>query len=113
MNFNDYQTQARQTAVYPDKGNNFIYPTLGLVDEAGEVAGKVKKFIRDQHKYTPGELNEADRTELLKEMGDVLWYVANLTAELGCDLNTVAQLNVDKLTSRAKRGTIGGSGDNR
>ena len=113
MNMQEYQAQALQTAVYPDIGNNFIYPTLALADEAGEVAGKVKKLIRDKQKFTPAELNDDERAELQKELGDVLWYVAALAQELGLSLDAVAAANLKKLASRQQRGVLGGSGDDR
>ncbi|HPW39210.1 MAG TPA: nucleoside triphosphate pyrophosphohydrolase family protein, partial [bacterium] len=70
MNFNSYQQAAAQTAVYPNLGNNFVYPTLGLVGEAGEVAEKIKKVLRDDN----GQLSAEKKQELMKELGDVLWY---------------------------------------
>ena len=113
MNFKEYQKKSRVTAGYPNKDNNFIYPTLGLVGEAGEVADKVKKHIRDDDIKTPGELSDAQKIELMKELGDVLWYISQLTSELGGDLEEIAQMNIDKLYSRMERNKIGGSGDNR
>jgi NTP pyrophosphatase (non-canonical NTP hydrolase) len=109
MEFNEYQNKARETAFYPDKDNNFIYPTLGLVGEAGEVAEKIKKVLRDE----AGIVSEEKKLEIAKELGDVLWYIANLSKELGLDLETVANMNLDKLFSRKDRGTLGGNGDNR
>ncbi len=109
LNFNSYQQAAAQTAVYPNLGNNFVYPTLGLVGEAGEVAEKIKKVLRDDN----GQLSAEKKQELMKELGDVLWYVARLAAELGLELEQVAQYNLAKLTSRQERGKLGGSGDNR
>ena len=109
MNLNDYQTAALQTAVYPNQGTNFAYPALGLAGEAGEVADKLKKVIRDHG----GVLTDPVRDAVAKEIGDVLWYVAVLASEMDYDLNTIAQINIDKLTSRQQRGVISGSGDNR
>jgi len=109
LDFNSYQQAAAQTAAYPDLGNNFIYPTLGLVGEAGEVAEKIKKVLRDDD----GQLSAEKKQELMKELGDVLWYLARLAAELGLELEQVAQRNLAKLTSRQERGKLGGSGDNR
>ncbi|MEB3321097.1 MAG: nucleoside triphosphate pyrophosphohydrolase family protein [Cyanobium sp.] len=109
MDLSTYQSRARGTARYPDAGANPIYPTLGLCGEAGEVADKVKKVIRDGGGvFTPGHV-EALRLEL----GDVLWYLAQLATELGLDLNEVAAANLEKLASRAARNVIGGSGDQR
>ena len=109
MLLNDYQQQSRQTARYPDAGNNLIYPTLGLTGEAGEVADKVKKLIRDRG----GVVDERFTEDVALELGDVLWYVAQLAQELGYDLEEVAAANLDKLSSRAARGRLGGSGDDR
>ncbi|MDD3940261.1 MAG: nucleoside triphosphate pyrophosphohydrolase family protein [Candidatus Pacebacteria bacterium] len=109
MDFNEYQNKARQTAIYPDKDNNFIYPTLGLVGEAGEVAEKMKKVIRDD----AGIISEEKRTEIVKELGDVMWYIANLAKELNVDLEDVALANLEKLQSRKQRDQLHGSGDNR
>jgi NTP pyrophosphatase (non-canonical NTP hydrolase) len=109
MEFNEYQKEARKTAAYPNKDNNFIYPVLGLVGEAGEVAEKIKKVIRDD----AGVISEEKRQEIKKELGDVLWYISNLSYELKFDLEDVAQSNLDKLFSRKERGKINGDGDNR
>ena len=109
MEINEYQTEARKTAVYPDIGNNFIYPTLGLCGEAGEVAEKVKKILRDEN----GNLTLQNIEKLTKEMGDVLWYLANLSTEINVSLEEVAQKNLDKLQSRKDRNKIHGDGDER
>jgi len=109
ISFNDYQEAARGTAVYPELGKNFVYPTLGLVGEAGEVAEKVKKIIRDKD----GIITSESREELKKELGDVLWYLANMCSELDLNLEDVAWFNLQKLHSRMQRGKIKGSGDNR
>ena len=109
MNFKEYQEKSAETALYPNRGQNFIYPTLGLVGEAGEVAEKVKKILRDND----GKLEETRVQEIKKELGDVLWYVAALCRELGLDMGEVARLNIEKLQSRKKRNKLGGSGDDR
>lgn len=109
MDFNEYQNKARETAMYPDVGNNFVYPTLGLAGEAGEVAEKIKKVIRNDG----GVISDEKRMEIKKELGDVLWYVAQLSTELGLALGDVAQGNLDKLASRKERGVINSQGDNR
>lgn len=109
MNFSDYQTRSRATAVYPDAGNNILYPTLGLCGESGEVAEKIKKMIRDD----AGVLSEERRDALAKELGDVLWYAAQLATEAGLDLGAVAEANLEKLLSRQQRGALHGSGDDR
>ncbi|MFM1901460.1 MAG: hypothetical protein RLZZ216_2036 [Cyanobacteriota bacterium] len=109
MDLNGYQQAARTTARYPDVGHNPIYPTLGLAGEAGEVADKVKKVLRD----ADGCFDEQIREDLKLELGDVLWYVAQLASELGLSLESVAAANLEKLSSRAERGMLGGSGDRR
>jgi len=109
LTFNEYQRRAAETAKYPNVGSNPIYPTLGLAGEAGEVCEKVKKVIRDQN----GQFDEAAILAIQKELGDVLWYVARVAAELGLDMEQVAAVNLDKLASRKERGQLSGSGDNR
>jgi len=109
MDFKEYQEKADLTAIYPDKGTNLTYPTLGLCGETGEIAEKLKKLYRDKG----GVIDDKWREETTKELGDVLWYLAALSRELGYDLEYVAQTNIDKLQSRKERGTIQGSGDNR
>lgn len=113
MKISDYQTIALSTL---GDGQDFggISPklmdqVLGLVGESGEVAEKFKKLIRDQK----GELTEVDKAEIVKELGDVLWYITTISHLLGADLETVAKVNNQKLLSRQKRGKIAGSGDNR
>ena len=106
MNINTYQQHASETAIYKDK---LIYPTLGLAGEAGEIANKVKKILRDNS----GNLQESVREDLICELGDVLWYVAALATDLNVELSEVANKNIEKLNSRKNRVTIGGSGDNR
>lgn len=107
--FDQYSKQAAETIDYPDAGNNLYYPALGLCGEAGEVAEKIKKIIRDKN----GEVSARDRIELTKELGDVQWYINALCFELRIELEHVAVGNICKLKSRVKRGVIGGSGDNR
>ena len=109
MDFNTYQKNARLTAQYPNLGSNYIYPTLGLVGEAGEVAEKVKKVIRDKK----GIFDEESKKGLKKELGDVLWYVSNLCTEFNFSLDDIALQNLEKLKLRAARGKISGSGDDR
>jgi NTP pyrophosphatase (non-canonical NTP hydrolase) len=104
-----YQRRSRATARYPDVGSNPIYPTLGLCGEAGEVADKVKKVIRDHD----GLFTDDTRAALELELGDVLWYVAQLATELGLDLEAVAEANLVKLASRSARNVIAGEGDHR
>lgn len=106
--FNDYQRKTGDTAIYP-KGQAVEYLTLGLVSEAGEVAGKVKKVIRDNAgKFTP-----EDMLEIQAELGDILWYLARMADLIGFDLSEVADNNLEKLRSRSARGVLIGSGDKR
>ena len=109
MNLNEYQVKARKTAFYPNAGSNPIYPTLGLSGEAGEVAEKVKKVLRDKD----GVFDSASKEAIKLELGDVLWYIAQLSAELGFDMEEIAAANLNKLSSRSSRGMICGEGDNR
>lgn len=109
MNFKEYEDAAAQTAVYPGRGNNITYATLGLAGEAGEVAEKVKKAIRDDE----GVLTDERAKQLQKELGDVLWYVAAMCHELGTDMESVARKNIDKLHDRKERGKLQGDGDSR
>lgn len=108
MNFNEYQEKARATAVYSKK-LKVVYPTLGLPGETGEVCEKIKKVYRDDDGvFTPEKVNE-----IKKELGDVLWYVANLSSDLDISMQEVAEMNIEKLYSRKERGVLQGSGDNR
>lgn len=110
MTFDQYQIDTRQTAVYPEVGgHSYIYPALGLSGEVGEVMEHVKKAIRDD-----GGTITAERLDKLgKEIGDVLWYLARLSDELGLSLNDVATGNIKKLLLRKEQGTIHGSGSAR
>lgn len=113
ISFEEYQLATADTAVYPGAldGNAeaLSYVALGLVGEAGEIANKVKKILRDKG----GHVTSDDRTELSKELGDVLWYLARFADEIGYPLENIAYGNVEKLRSRKERGVISGSGDNR
>lgn len=109
MNFEEYQKKSKETAIYPDVGNNIAYPTLGLSGEAGEISNKVKKIFRDDG----GVISDVHREDLTKELGDVLWYVAQLASELNLDLEEIAEKNIERLFSRKERGVLAGSGDNR
>ena len=118
LELNEYQKKAHETASYPcgliagDNTNtvvNYLYPALGLAEEAGEVAGKYAKALRD----CSGEIDEERKAAIVKELGDVMWFVAELATCLGVDLDLVAEMNLQKLASRKERGVIGGSGDNR
>lgn len=106
----EYQRQAKSTAVYPDIGGiPEIYPALGLADEAGEVLGTIKKLYRDHD----GEKDPEFYGRILKEMGDVYWYLAMLADELGIASSEIISANVKKLQDRAERGVLRGDGDNR
>ena len=109
MNFDEYQKQSRKTALYPEVNKNLWYPALGLSGEAGEVAEKIKKLYRDDG----GEITDERRAILEKELGDVLWYVAQIATELGLSLDKIAEANLEKLFSRLERGVIQGDGDER
>ena len=109
MNFSDYQLKSRATAQYPSIGHPVIYPTLGLANEAGEVAGKIKKVFRDKG----GEISDETREALKAELGDVLWYIAQVCTELEISLDDVAEYNLAKLLDRQARGKIRGDGDDR
>lgn len=104
MKLNAYQSDARYFAVYPDKGNNIVYPTLGLAGEAGEFSNQVKKVLRDDG----GSLRTERWDKLVDELGDVLWYAANIAEELGTTLEHVAAVNIAKLTERARQDSIHG-----
>ena len=107
--FDLYQDAAESTAIYPDKGDNIYYPALGLAGEAGEVCEKIKKIMRDQK----GFITQENEDELVRELGDVLWYVANLANEINRNLSEIAEVNLQKLEDRKNRGKLQGSGDNR
>lgn len=108
MNFTDYQMKSDLTAVYPED-RALEYLCLGLASEAGEVAGKLKKIIRDNK----SEINEDTKYSLVSELGDVLWYVSQIALELNVPLDVVAHENIAKLKDRLERGKISGSGDSR
>ncbi|MBV6395404.1 MAG: hypothetical protein HFACDABA_00980 [Anaerolineales bacterium] len=109
MEFSEYQTKSLATAQYPVIGHAVIYPTLGLANEAGEVAGKLKKVFRDKG----GQISDETRAALAAELGDVLWYLAQVCTELGVSLDDVAEANLAKLLDRQQRGKIQGDGDTR
>lgn len=108
MLFREYQNAAKQFAVYP-KDRLSTCAILGLVSEAGEVADKMKKIIRDKG----GVMSDNDKKEFFKEVGDVLWYVSALCTDYGMDMGSIAIENIKKLTDRAERAQLNGSGDNR
>lgn len=114
MQISDYSSQAISTDLYDRNGqpidsHAMLEKVFGLVGEAGEVADKFKKLLRDKN----GIATDIDKKELAKELGDVLWYVNSVGIYLGFSLEEIAQFNLDKVLSRKERGVIGGSGDNR
>lgn len=108
MELSEYQRLSRRTAEYPREAW-LAYPALGLAGEAGEVAEHAKKVIRDDG----GAVSETRKAAMAKELGDVLWYVAQLASELGLELDEIAEANLEKLLSRQQRGVLQGSGDDR
>ena len=126
MKMNEYQRRARITAIYP-KELKVIYPALGLAGEAGEVCEKIKKVMRGDlaeeiksNKQSvskwfdnAGKLQRESNARIGKELGDVLWYVANLATDLGLDLDDIATKNIDKLRDRERRNVLQGDGDDR
>jgi NTP pyrophosphatase (non-canonical NTP hydrolase) len=108
MSFNEYQVRTSWTAIYP-KDKAVEYLGLGLVSEAGEVAGKLKKVIRDGN----GMIDSETRDALCSELGDVMWYLAQLCTVLEVNMSTVAKKNLDKLAARKEAGTLSGNGDKR
>lgn len=106
---NEYQTAALSTAYGIPSDIDVLYSALGMCGEAGEVADKVKKVIRDDNR----QFSDEKRREIAKEIGDVLWYCGVLSHYLGYSLDEIAQMNIDKLKSRIERGKLGGNGDNR
>lgn len=108
MKFNDYQKKSRATAAYPKiGGHGFLYPAIGLAGEAGELMNKVQKVFRDDN----SKMTKEKKEEITGELGDILWYAAQLATELGISLADIAKGNMKKLQSRKKRGAINGSGD--
>ena len=108
MTFNEYQIAAGYTDISPAE-IALTYHTLGLTNEAGEVAGKIKKIFRDNN----GELSPEKKHEIAHELGDVQWYLARLAADIGYTLESIAAMNIDKLADRKERNKLGGSGDHR
>lgn len=108
MTFNEYKSEAIRTAIYP-QNYKIIYPALGMCGECGEVVEKIKKVIRDNQ-----GIFDTDKTkEIEKELGDVLWYIANICNDLNIDFDNVAQNNINKVNARLQNNTLHGKGDNR
>jgi NTP pyrophosphatase (non-canonical NTP hydrolase) len=112
MTLDEYQQAALRTALFP-ASVRVVYPALKLAGEAGEVAEKLGKLMRDEGYAPGGALSETQRQTLTRELGDVLWYVAVLAHDLGVSLDEVGTNNIAKLADRAARGVLGGSGDDR
>lgn len=108
--FNEYIDFVKSMKVYPEK-MRVVYPALGLAGEAGEIAEKVKKWVRDED-FENG-MSVGRREAILSELGDPLWYITSLADDLGFTLQDVVDANVEKLSSRKERGVLKGSGDNR
>ena len=106
--FDEYHAEAKETAIYPHN-MKILYPALGLTGEAGEVANKVKKIVRDGVDKMPPDWRE----QIAGELGDVLWYCAAIASDLNMSLGQIAMSNRNKLNSRKERGKIGGFGDTR
>ncbi len=113
MNFNEYQKKAKKYDCFEadsdPKNPAFVAKLLGLTEEAGEVAGKFKKILRDDN----GVISEEKENDVKKELGDVLWYLATISRYMGIDFDDVAKMNLDKLEDRHRRNKLHGSGDNR
>jgi NTP pyrophosphatase (non-canonical NTP hydrolase) len=109
MDFNEYQRETAKTDCSPVIGADFVYPVLGMVGEAGEVAEKIKKVFRDGD----GTISEEKKQELAKELGDVLWYISRIAAKLGIPFDDIATGNIKKTHSRLERNKLHGDGDNR
>jgi len=100
--FDNYQRESQQTAIYPHQGRNLLYPVLGLLSEAGEIADRMKRVIRDEG----GDVSATRRSELKAELGDVLWYLSQVATELELSLQEIAEGNLLKLAERQQRGTL-------
>lgn len=109
VDFDSYQAESRTTAQYPEMGRNSLFPTLGIAGEAGEVVEKVKKVWGGQD----GVYTADDRKAIAKELGDVLWYMAQLATELHISLQDIACMNIEKIRQRQRTNTIYGNGDTR
>jgi NTP pyrophosphatase (non-canonical NTP hydrolase) len=107
MKMNEYQLEALKTKIYP-REYAIVYPALGLAGESGEVCEKIKKHLRGDYDISGDLINEVE-----KELGDVLWYIANLATDLGLNLDNIASKNIDKLRDRERRNVIKGDGDDR
>lgn len=111
--FDEYQKRVGKLAQYPNIGTNLLYPALGIGGESGEVVDKIKKLWRNRGITSGKDLDLTTRTEIVKEAGDVLWYLQQLATELGVPFSLLAEVNVLKLEDRTARGVVKGEGDNR
>ena len=113
ITFHEYEWEVNIASFYPDAGigslKAIVYGAIGMSGEVGEVTEKIKKVWRDKD----GKFSKEDKEAIVKELGDVLFYVTRIAHELGYGLEEVAQMNVDKFTARKEKGTLQGSGDNR
>jgi NTP pyrophosphatase (non-canonical NTP hydrolase) len=105
LTFKEYQTRSQAVRLESARANSIVYPMFGLIGEVGEISEKLKKILRDG--------KELDLENMKKELGDVLWYLTALAEDFALTLEDIAYTNVNKLESRAQRGVISGSGDNR
>ena len=115
ITFKEYSKKAQESRDCPDE---LVYGILGLTEEAGEVSGKIKKYWRDKIYLHPNDYDfdsipREDRDAIIKELGDVLWYLNDIALHIGTTLNEVAVRNLAKIKDRVERGTIHGAGDNR
>lgn len=113
LTFTEYEEKVIKLAQYPLVGSNMVYPAMGLAGEAGEYVDKVKKRWRNLNTMSDGNMAEEDRKEFAKELGDVLWYIAACSMEIGMNLTTIAHINIEKLLDRHERGVIKSTGDSR
>ncbi|MAF80117.1 hypothetical protein CL629_03505 [bacterium] len=109
MDLSEYQKKAHTTAFEVEVEGKIVYPMLGFAGETGEIANKVKKIFRDKH----GKITDETREDLKKELGDALWYLAELATQLDISFDDIAEENIEKLKSRKERGVLKGGGDNR
>lgn len=111
LSFDSYQDWMSDFMRHPSE--TLFYPALKLNGEAGEVAEKVGKLWRDRGIEKIADIPQEDNAEIVKELGDVLWYISSMAKLLGVSLSDVAKANITKLESRKQRGVLSGSGDNR
>ena len=108
MTFNEYQEKSLITAIYPTN-YKIVYPVLALNGEAGEVAEKIKKVLRDNN----GNFSKDKCQEIAKELGDCLWYISAIANDIGYSLDEIAEMNINKIVNRQQNNQIHGNGDDR